>query len=128
MILPATIPIPDKDRLLIYETKPLYLVHKVDSRHTTGAVRTSENPSDRSSRGPYRAGLLARLEALGPQHAELERQAGEGLPRGVATEPRPPLFGYPGSGLCPRLLLREGVPEFREGGVRVPRFHDLILA
>jgi hypothetical protein len=39
----ATIPLPGKDRLLIYETNPLYLVHKIDSRHTTGAMLTSEN-------------------------------------------------------------------------------------
>jgi len=78
--------------------------------------------------GPHRTGPLARFEVLGPPYAELERQAGEGLLRGVAAEPRSPLFGEPGSGLRPRFLSREGVPKFREGGVSVPRFHDPMLA
>jgi len=39
----AAIPLPGEDRLPIYKTNPLYLVHKIDSWHTTGAMLTSEN-------------------------------------------------------------------------------------
>jgi len=40
----ATILLPGKGLLLIYQTNPLYLVYKIDHRHTTGVMLTSENP------------------------------------------------------------------------------------
>ena len=55
----ATIPLPDKDRLLTYKTNPLYLIHKIDSQHTTGATLTSENTvrklSEKSRTRPQRS-------------------------------------------------------------------------
>jgi hypothetical protein len=39
----ASILLPGNERLLIYKTNPLYLVHKIDSRHKTEAMLTSKN-------------------------------------------------------------------------------------
>ncbi len=71
---------------------------------------------------------LVGFEVLGPLHAQLEREAGEGLFRGVGAEPRPLLFGDPESAFYPRLPLRR--PREVVLGVRVGAlgFHDPMLA